>query len=157
MADAIPKSRLEVIPKAGHMAPYENPAVANDVILEVPEQPGGSRLMTEATGEAIVTTPVQLKELVEHLRSERRFALDTEFVSEDTFEPVLCLIQVATRERLAVIDPLAGPRPGSVLESGDRRAVEVVMHAAGEDLRICLLRTGPLTPPRLRRADGSRA
>ncbi len=33
MADAIPNARLEVIPKAGHLAPYENPAVSNDVIL----------------------------------------------------------------------------------------------------------------------------
>ena len=28
-----PVARLEVIAKAGHMAPYENPAVANTVIL----------------------------------------------------------------------------------------------------------------------------
>jgi pimeloyl-ACP methyl ester carboxylesterase len=33
MAAAIPKSRLEVIPGAGHLAPYENPAVANLAIL----------------------------------------------------------------------------------------------------------------------------
>ncbi len=33
MADAIPNARLEVIPKAGHLAPYENSAVSNDVIL----------------------------------------------------------------------------------------------------------------------------
>ncbi len=33
MADAIPNARFEVIPGAGHLAPYENPAVANAVIL----------------------------------------------------------------------------------------------------------------------------
>jgi 3-oxoadipate enol-lactonase len=33
LADAIPGSRLEVIPEAGHLAPYENPAIANSVIL----------------------------------------------------------------------------------------------------------------------------
>ncbi len=33
LADAIPGARLEVIPWAGHMAPYENHAVANGVIL----------------------------------------------------------------------------------------------------------------------------
>lgn len=33
MADAIPGSRLEVIPRAGHLAPYERPAIANSVIL----------------------------------------------------------------------------------------------------------------------------
>jgi pimeloyl-ACP methyl ester carboxylesterase len=33
MADAIPNARLEVIPHAGHMAPYENPSAANAAIL----------------------------------------------------------------------------------------------------------------------------
>ncbi len=34
MAGAIPNSRLVVIPKAGHLAPYENPVAANRAILE---------------------------------------------------------------------------------------------------------------------------
>jgi pimeloyl-ACP methyl ester carboxylesterase len=34
LAAAIPAARLEIIPGAGHMAPYENPAAANAVILE---------------------------------------------------------------------------------------------------------------------------
>jgi pimeloyl-ACP methyl ester carboxylesterase len=33
LADAIPQARLEVIPKAGHLAPYENPSVANHVMV----------------------------------------------------------------------------------------------------------------------------
>jgi len=33
LADAIPNARLEVVPEAGHMAPFENAAVANAVIL----------------------------------------------------------------------------------------------------------------------------
>lgn len=33
LAEAIPGARLEVISKSGHMAPYENPSVANTVIL----------------------------------------------------------------------------------------------------------------------------
>ena len=33
LADAISGARLEVVPNSGHMAPYENPAVANPVIL----------------------------------------------------------------------------------------------------------------------------
>jgi ribonuclease D len=101
-------------------------------------------LKADATGQAIVTTQAQLAELVDHLRSSGRFALDTEFVSEDTFEPVLCLIQLATRERLAVIDPLAVRDLTSFWNVVLDPAVEVVMHASGEDLRICLLRTGSL-------------
>ena len=110
----------------------------------IPEESGALKFMADATPEAIITTPAQLKGLVDHLRAIGRFAFDTEFVSEETFEPVLCLIQVATRERLAVIDPLAvrdvSPFWDVVLDP----SIEVVMHAAGEDLRICLLRTRAL-------------
>jgi ribonuclease D len=100
--------------------------------------------MTDVTGETIITTQAQLGTLVDHLRASGRFALDTEFVSEETFEPVLCLIQLATRERLAVIDPLAVRDLSLFWEVVHDPAVEVVMHAASEDLRICLLRTGTL-------------
>ena len=34
MADAIPGSQFALIPNAGHMAPYENAAAANQVLLE---------------------------------------------------------------------------------------------------------------------------
>jgi ribonuclease D len=100
--------------------------------------------MTEATGESIIQSPEELKRLVEHLERSGRFAFDTEFVSEETFEPVLCLIQIATRERLAVIDALAVGDLSSFWEVALSDSVEVVMHAAGEDLRICQLRTGRL-------------
>jgi pimeloyl-ACP methyl ester carboxylesterase len=33
MAEAIPNARLEIIPRAAHMAPYENPSAANAAIL----------------------------------------------------------------------------------------------------------------------------
>ena len=41
-------------------------------------------------------------------RAEGRCALDTEFVWERTYAPRLCLAQMATADRLAVIDPLEG-------------------------------------------------
>ncbi len=96
------------------------------------------------TGEAIITTAAQLQGLVAHLRATGRFGFDTEFVSEATYEPVLCLIQVATRERLALIDPLAIRDLTPFWDVVCDPTVQVVMHAAGEDLRICLLRTGRL-------------
>lgn len=100
--------------------------------------------MSTGTGESLITTTSQLQGLVDHLRASGRFAFDTEFVSEDTFEPVLCLIQVATSERLALIDPLAIRDLAPFWDVVCDASVEVVMHAAGEDLRICQLRTGRL-------------
>jgi ribonuclease D len=100
--------------------------------------------MTEPIHEEFIDDAKGLADLVDHLRAEGLFAFDTEFVSEDTFEPILCLIQVATRKRLAIVDPLAirdiGPFWQAVLDP----AIEVVMHAAGEDLRICRFQTGHL-------------
>jgi ribonuclease D len=100
--------------------------------------------MAEGLAGEIITTPGQLAKLVEHLRECGRFALDTEFVSEDTFEPILCLLQLATRERLAVIDPLAVRDLSPLWALVNDPSIEVVMHAAGEDLRICHLKTGSL-------------
>ena len=100
--------------------------------------------MALGTGESLITTPQQLNGLIDHLRAIGRFAFDTEFVSEDTFEPVLCLIQVATRERLALVDPLAVRDVSAFWDVVCDPAIDVVMHAAGEDLRIGLIKTGKL-------------
>ena len=40
IAAAMPNARLEVIPAAGHLAPYENPAAANQAILGFLQRPG---------------------------------------------------------------------------------------------------------------------
>ena len=96
--------------------------------------------------EPLIETPAALRELVAHIRESRRFAFDTEFVSEETFEPVLCLVQVATTSRLAVVDPLKVGDLSPFWDAVIDPSLEVVMHAAGEDLRICRLKTG--TVPR---------
>src|SRR5689334_21338463 len=98
--------------------------------------------MADASSESLIATASGLQELVDHLRQSGRFAFDTEFVSEETFEPVLCLVQVATRDRLAVIDPLAVRDLAPFWDVVTDPAVEVVMHAAGEDLRICQFQAG---------------
>jgi ribonuclease D len=98
--------------------------------------------MTEHATEPLIATPAGLDELVRHIRAAGRFAFDTEFVSEETFEPQLCLIQVATRDRLAVVDPIAVRDVRPFWDAVTDPAIDVVMHAAGEDLRIGRFQTG---------------
>src|SRR5512135_296579 len=98
--------------------------------------------MSDASGAPLIASASDLKELVAHLRVVGRFAFDTEFVSEETFEPVLCLIQVATTERLAVVDPLQVGDLSPFWSLVHDPSLDVIMHASGEDIRICLLRTG---------------
>jgi ribonuclease D len=102
--------------------------------------------MADPPVEPLIASSSGLEELVAHLRAAGRFGFDTEFVSEETFEPVLCLIQVATRQRLAAIDPLAVRDLAPFWAVVNDPAIEVVMHAASEDLRICRYQTG--TVPR---------
>ena len=90
----------------------------------------------------LIATARDLIDLTNHIRQSGRFAFDTEFVSEDTFEPVLCLIQVATADRLAVVDPLRIDDISPFWDVVNDPTIEVVMHAAGEDLRICRFQTG---------------
>ena len=55
------------------------------------------------------------------LRRRKTIAFDTEFVSEHTYRPVLCLIQVAADGELAVIDAIDRRRRDAVLGGRRRR------------------------------------
>src|SRR5262249_55741963 len=62
--------------------------------------------------EHLVTGPAALAECCAHLAACDVLGFDTEFVGESTYRPHLCLIQVATPQRLYLIDPLADPDRG---------------------------------------------
>ena len=49
-----------------------------------------------------ITTDQQLREFCGQLAEADIIAFDTEFVSEDTYQPELCLVQVAARGKLAM-------------------------------------------------------
>ena len=98
--------------------------------------------MDRAAEPDLIADHAGLAELIDHLRTSGRFAFDTEFVSEATFEPVLCLVQVATRERLAIIDPMEVGDLSPFWDAALDPSIEVVTHACGEDLRIAHIQAG---------------
>ena len=55
----------------------------------------------------LITKSDDLKALVDRLSSHPFVAVDTEFMRENTYWPDLCLIQVASKDEAAAIDPLA--------------------------------------------------
>jgi ribonuclease D len=93
------------------------------------ERPGPARLVQDARG---------LKELCEHLRRAERIALDTEFISEKTYRPRLCLVQLATDELSAVVDPLAFRDLSPLWDAICRPSCELVVHAGRAELDFCL-------------------
>lgn len=75
-----------------------------------------------------------LASLVEHIRGVGSFAYDTEFIGEETFYPRICLVQVATSERLALIDPTAFENIDPIFELVASADVETLVHDGAQDL-----------------------
>jgi ribonuclease D len=94
-----------------------------------------------------ITRQRDLEDLCERIDAVKLIGLDTEFVSEDTFHPELCLVQVVTPNELAVVDPQAvDVKPfWQTLVRGDRMTV---FHAGREELGFILRATGK-TPPKI--------
>ncbi|HML27282.1 MAG TPA: ribonuclease D, partial [Hyphomicrobium sp.] len=55
----------------------------------------------------MITTTSELSALCDVLAKSEYVAVDTEFLREQTFWPLLCLIQLAGPEAEAVVDPLS--------------------------------------------------
>lgn len=81
-------------------------------------------------------TPEQVELFLDDITGVREIALDTEGASFHRFIDRIYLLQITTRERSAVIDPLpigVPARLGALLEDP---AIEVVFHDADYDLRL---------------------
>jgi ribonuclease D len=90
----------------------------------------------------LVDSPQGLAEYCKSLAAARVVAVDTEFISEDSYRSELCLIQVAADGRLAVIDPLAVGEATAFwqqLASGNHRTV---VHAGREEIGFSLRAAG---------------
>ncbi len=83
-----------------------------------------------------------LEALVAEVAPEEYYAFDTEFHTERTYVPDLALIQIAWKDRVALVDPLAvDPAPLAALFSGSGTAVA---HAASQDLDVLMAACGTI-------------
>jgi len=90
----------------------------------------------------LLTTTAEVQAFATEARSQGRLALDTEFLWERTYAPIPCLVQVATVDRLAVIDPIEGGDVGPIAELVADPRVELLMHAPSGDLLLFARRFG---------------
>jgi ribonuclease D len=96
----------------------------------------------------LITDTAALTALCERLMAEPYVTIDTEFMRERTYYPELCVVQLAGRDDVAVIDTLA---PGIDLTAlgvllADRDVVKV-FHAARQDVEIFLELFGQVPAP----------
>jgi len=96
----------------------------------------------------LITTSAELKALVDRLATHPFIAVDTEFMRENTYWPDLCLIQVASPEEAAAIDPKADIDLKPLLDLFVANPeVLKVFHAGGQDLEIIHNLTGKMPSP----------
>jgi ribonuclease D len=84
-----------------------------------------------------ITTTADLADFCARLSGQPYVAVDTEFMRETTYWPKLCLIQAATPDAEAVIDPLSPDidlSPFLAVLTDPR--IEKVFHAARQDVEI---------------------
>jgi ribonuclease D len=96
----------------------------------------------------LITTTADLTAACRRLALHPYVTVDTEFMREATFWPVLCLIQMAGPEDEMVVDPLA---PGIDLKPfydlmADERVMKV-FHAARQDVEIVKVQSGVIPKP----------
>jgi len=96
----------------------------------------------------VITTSKDLETFAKALRNRPFVAVDTEFMREKTFWPVLCLVQAAAEDVEAIIDPLAeGLDLAPFLETLKDISVVKVFHAARQDIEIFYRLTGEVPTP----------
>ena len=84
-----------------------------------------------------ITTTAELAAFCNELKGQPFIAVDTEFMRETTYWPKLCLIQVASPDTEACIDPLAdGIDLTPLLDVLRDPSILKVFHAARQDVEI---------------------
>src|SRR5436190_20848031 len=85
----------------------------------------------------LITDTEALAEFCERQKHAEFVAIDTEFMRERTYWPILCVVQVAGPEEAVAIDALApGLDLAPLLALIGNAAILKVFHAARQDLEI---------------------
>ena len=84
-----------------------------------------------------ITSTIALTAACGRMARHDHITIDTEFVRETTFWPVLCLVQIACADEAVLIDPMAeGIDLAPLFELLADEAVTKVFHAARQDIEI---------------------
>ena len=95
----------------------------------------------------IINDNSTLKKFCKKCIKEKVLAIDTEFVRENTYYPILCLIQIASKNFSAVIDPLSDIDISPVLGLLYNKNILKVFHAGRQDVEIFFNLTGQIPEP----------
>lgn len=108
----------------------------------------GARLYRPALNslQPIVTTIAALADLAAQLEAADIIGLDTEFLRERTYRAELCLVQVASSQQAACVDPLALPDLAPLVPALTALRALKVLHASRQDLEVLYPAVGLVRP-----------
>ncbi|MCZ6539336.1 MAG: ribonuclease D [Chloroflexi bacterium] len=96
----------------------------------------------------LITKSADVADFCSEVSSADYIAVDTEFVREKTYWPILCLVQIATPEKAVAIDPLAnGIDLQPVYDLMADTSVLKVFHSASQDMQVIFNATGRMAEP----------
>src|SRR6187200_2047168 len=82
-------------------------------------------------------TQTNVDQLAESAKELGRLGLDTEFMPEGRYRPLLCLVQIVVGEHVEVLDPLTSTfDPAPLAEVLADPSIEIVLHAGCQDVAI---------------------
>ena len=97
--------------------------------------------------ELFIDSQDNLLKLCSLIEASDVIAIDTEFLREKTYYAQLCLIQIATDDLIACVDPLSIPKLDPFLDLLYQPERLKVLHSARQDLEIFFDLTGELPKP----------
>ena len=94
----------------------------------------------------LITDQSEFEDLCHHIQEAGLVAFDTEFVSEFTYRPELCLLQFATADRCVAVDPYEVKDLSAWWNMMADDKTLVIVHGGREEVRFCM--TSVNLPPR---------
>ncbi len=91
---------------------------------------------------SIIRSQIELEKLCAEIDESRRFAIDLEFIPERTYEPELCLVQVATNSNSYIADPFILTDLNELWRRVADPDILTVLHAGDQDLDLVFQRCG---------------
>lgn len=89
----------------------------------------------------------KLQQLCDSIRNAPLLILDTEFIREKTYRAKLCLLQIATDDIVACVDPIALSDISALMDIINDKNKLKVLHAARQDYEIFFDLTNQLPQP----------
>lgn len=88
----------------------------------------------------------ELKQVFKLLEEEKEIAIDTEFIRDNTYMPILCLIQIATKNETYIIDPIAYDI-SDIKPLLTKSSTLKILHSAKQDLDVVYKNLGIIISP----------